>query len=100
AEAAWIEKWNAGRAARAPVFGDAIFGGETELFVELAIRQTAQSLLVEERYPLPFLGVAQPVEIDMVESVRVESRAPRLFHGAPLAPPLDLGNFCAGGRQR
>jgi hypothetical protein len=98
-ETARIKQRRAGRAAGTPIFGNAVVRLQAESIVELAIRQTAQHVLVEDRNLAPFLRPVEPVRVDVIQFTLVKRSPARLRDRMPLARPLDLLNVSVRFRQ-
>ena len=73
--AARIKQRRPGRTAGTPVFGDAVVRRQAESFVELAVVQLSQHLLVENRDFAPFIGIVEFINIDAIELSVEERRA-------------------------
>src|SRR5581483_4599742 len=78
------------------------FGLEAEVAIELRVRHGAQHVLVEDWDLAPFGGLAEAVEVDVVELAAKERRAFRLRDRVALAPGVDArdGVRVGGRRQR
>ena len=79
--AARIEQRRAGRAAGAPVFGNAIIGREAEAVVKLPIVEFAQRFLVEDRQLAPLVRIVEPIPAS-----RGRACPGRTARGAPARP--------------
>ena len=76
--AARIEQRRTGRAAGAPIFGDAVVGRDAEALVKLLIVEFAQHLLVQDRNFAPLVRIVEPVRIS-----RYRACLDRTARGAP-----------------
>ena len=97
-KAARIEQRGAGRAARAPIFGNAVIGRQAEVLVEFLVVELAQSVLVEQRNFAPLVRIVEPLGIHVVEFALIERRAACLRERPPLA--LGLKALDGGARFR